>query len=1058
MRGGGSRGDWGMPGLLAVPVAVALLAVGASSATSAVGITFTVNSTGDGADANLGDGVCADAVGNCTLRAAISQSNTSVGFTDTIEFALPTPPFSIVPATELPAVTDPVAINGATQPGFVDRPIVELSGNALPGGSRGLRLLTGDSLVRGLVINRFSQGISILPPAGGGDRIVGNFIGTDITGTVGAGRSLGIHVQSGGDHVIGGSTALDRNLISGNPDIGVLVANTTVGKVSIRGNRIGTNASGAAALEEPAGQRIGVQMGLNSITVVGGPDPSDANVISANDTGVQISGGSGHEIAGNKIGTDPAGQTAVPNGNAGIIVSQAKDVRVTRNIISGNGGAGLHLTDAEDAVVQGNNIGVDVDGLEALPNGNWGLGLSETTGVLIGGTTEDARNIISANRLSGIQTFNFPSRNTIQGNFIGIGVDGRALGNGFAGIFCCGLPNNEGRNVIGGLSEGAGNVIAHNVADGILVGTVFGRGPEASILRNSIYLNGGLGIDLRGNAGTGATENDPGDEDAGPNDAQNFPVVKGVTVSGGQTLADVEFNSTPNSDFRFEFFRNRQCDGSHFGEGERFVGARDARTDAAGSWSGVVALSGGTAPTEVITATATHLTEPGVTLVGSTSEFSECLADLAISKSDESDPIAIGEPLTYTIDVANAGPTPATAVRVTDTLPSGITVISITTSQGTCTRAGSIVTCNLGLIPRNGTARLTIVVNAGPTPRELTNTAGVSSELRDHLASNNSATATTQVVTELPGTIVVRKETLPDWAQDTFSFSLPCLAEPIGAGEGRSCNVRAGEYRVTEATRPGWDLTSLNCDDSNSTVDLATRTATFRVASGETVSCTFTNAKRGTIIVKKLTVPAGSTTSFAFTPSYGAGFSLKHGESNRSTLLVPGQGYSVRESVPAGWSLIATCDDGSSVASIDLGPDETVTCTFTNTAVFPGSGFFVIGDMDSAIGAAVTFWGAQWWKLNSLSGGSAPAAFKGFAKNTSGLGCGMSWTTDPGNSPPPPAGPLPSHIGVIVASSIVKSGSMITGNAARIVIVKTNPGYAANPGHAGTGTVVASIC
>src|SRR6185312_16787225 len=67
---------------------------------------------------------------------------------------------------------------------------------------------------------------------------------------------------------------------------------------------------------------------------------------------------------------------------------------------------------------------------------------------------------------------------------------------------------------------------------------------------------------------------------------------------------------------------------------------------------------------------------------------------------------------------------------------------------------------------------------------------------------------------------------------------------------------------------------------------------------------------------------------------------------------------------------------------------------------------FVVGDENATMGAHVTFWGAQWWKLNSLSGGTAPAAFKGFANEVTG-GCGGSWTTDPGNSSDPPAGPLP---------------------------------------------------
>jgi hypothetical protein len=119
---------------------------------------------------------------------------------------------------------------------------------------------------------------------------------------------------------------------------------------------------------------------------------------------------------------------------------------------------------------------------------------------------------------------------------------------------------------------------------------------------------------------------------------------------------------------------------------------------------------------------------------------------------------------------------------------------------------------------------------------------------------------------------------------------------------------------------------------------------------------------------------------------------------------------------------------------------------------------FAIGDGNSTTGTAVTFWGSQWWKLNTLSGGPAPSSFKGFARSPAIPSCGTPWTTAPGDSPPPPDGPLPSFMGVIVTSSVSQSGSAIAGDTVRMVVVQTNPGYDGNPGHAGTGTVVAQIC
>ena len=150
----------------------------------------------------------------------------------------------------------------------------------------------------------------------------------------------------------------------------------------------------------------------------------------------------------------------------------------------------------------------------------------------------------------------------------------------------------------------------------------------------------------------------------------------------------------------------------------------------------------------------------------------------------------------------------------------------------------------------------------------------------------------------------------------------------------------------------------------------------------------------------------------------------------------------------------------ATVGSDTADPDTSNNTASTTALVYcvTTGGNFVIGDQNAAIGTAVTFWGAQWSKLNSLSGGAAPAAFKGFETTPSVAACGTNWTTGTGNSPPPPAPPLASLMAVIVSSSINKSGPTIAGDTAHIVLVQTGPGYDANPGHAGTGTVVARLC
>ncbi len=128
-------------------------------------------------------------------------------------------------------------------------------------------------------------------------------------------------------------------------------------------------------------------------------------------------------------------------------------------------------------------------------------------------------------------------------------------------------------------------------------------------------------------------------------------------------------------------------------------------------------------------------------------------------------------------------------------------------------------------------------------------------------------------------------------------------------------------------------------------------------------------------------------------------------------------------------------------------------------AFFPGG--FVIGDRDAVVGQRVVFWGSHWAESNSLSGGSAPASFKGFTSSisTNVPECGGSWQTGPGPDPAQPDKLSPT-INVIVASSISKQGPgpVISGNIVQTALVQTDPGYQSNPGHAGTGTVISVDC
>ncbi len=197
-------------GLCAVAVVAALAASGPAGAA----VTFTVNSTGDGRDANFADGRCdavaAESGNQCTFRAAIEQANETPG-TDEIRFGIGGDGVrTIRPATELPAIAEAVTIAGYSQPGSKKNtlsrgtnaiPLIELDGQNA-GTVRGLEILAPDVAVRGLVVNNFDFG-GIFTDAPN-TRIEGNFVGTDPTGTLGRGNDFSGVFVGGLNAVVGG--------------------------------------------------------------------------------------------------------------------------------------------------------------------------------------------------------------------------------------------------------------------------------------------------------------------------------------------------------------------------------------------------------------------------------------------------------------------------------------------------------------------------------------------------------------------------------------------------------------------------------------------------------------------------------------------------------------------------------------------------------------------------------------------------------------------------------------------------------------------------------------
>jgi hypothetical protein len=280
-----------------------------------------------------------------SLRQAILDANARPG-ADSIVFNIPgSGAHTITLFTALPTISDPVTIDGSTQPGFTGIPIIELNGSQAGANVDGLRITAGSSVVSWLVINRFSSdGVEL--SGNGGNIIKGCFIGTDATGTVDRGNAFrGLNITSS-NNTIGGTAAAARNVISGNDNTGISMTAGTTGNL-VQGNFIGTNAAGTGAIGNGTGVVTEGQSANSASHTIGGTAPGARNIISGNKgPGISIGGTlSGHLVQGNFIGTDVTGSVAVGNVSDGVIIlfgSANNTIGGTtpgaRNVISGNGG------------------------------------------------------------------------------------------------------------------------------------------------------------------------------------------------------------------------------------------------------------------------------------------------------------------------------------------------------------------------------------------------------------------------------------------------------------------------------------------------------------------------------------------------------------------------------------------------------------------------------------------------------------------------------------------------------------------------------------------------
>ena len=393
---------------------------------SATAATFIVNSIENNPDSMIGDGACADVFGNCTLWAAIEETNNIPGL-DEINFNIGNDTNTIQPIHALPEISSPVIIDGyselsateATEENAANLSI-ELDGRYCLNGVSGLVFVEGsdESIVRGLAINNFEAwGIQI--SSSNNNIISGNFIGTDISGTfISKNENEGIEItNNSSSNIVGGSYPAARNINSGNGGGGgVTIEGEGSNYNIVRGNYIGTNVTGIQDLGNiDAGVRI---QGGASYNII------EDNLISGNGhDGIYITepGTTGNIVIGNLIGTDVTGTQDLGNDYDGIAINYGShDNRVggttpeERNVISGNDEASIMVDDGHNNTIIGNNIGVDITGNNYLPN-DTGIGLQNySSHNIIGGSIQDDYNII----LDGISITT--GENIISGNNIGL--------------------------------------------------------------------------------------------------------------------------------------------------------------------------------------------------------------------------------------------------------------------------------------------------------------------------------------------------------------------------------------------------------------------------------------------------------------------------------------------------------------------------------------------------------------------------------------------------------------------------------------------------------------
>jgi hypothetical protein len=552
--------------------------------------------------------------------------------------------------------------------------------NAAPNAYQGILVASGASgntigstnaLERNVLSGNSQYGIFITDSNTAGNVVLGNYIGTDSSGSNSLANGLsGVFVGNGtSGNFVGGTNTLERNVLSGNSQYGVIITSNTTGNI-VLGNYIGTDTSGSRAVSNTLG---GVFLADGAIqNLIGGTNAGAGNVISGNlGNGILMRGSNvvNNTVQGNFIGTDATGMNPLPNSVAGVTIDTGSSsnliggtVAGARNVISGNNGYfvyGVIVTGVGTGgnVVEGNYIGLGANGVTAVSNYFGMMCSGGATSNTFGGIVAGARNVISGNFSYGMLVKDpGTSGNMVEGNYVGLDAGGvTAVPDNFGVIVYNGATN----NLIGGTGVGAGNYVSGNyygvcitdpgtsgnIVEGNFIGTdhtgTNGVGNYDNVaLQNSATGNfiGGVGagagnvIAFAGWDGVvlynpGTTNNSIrgnsifSDYNLGvdltgvANDLQNFPVITNAFGYAASTIVSGTLNSLANSAFFIDVYRNTVPGHGGYGQGQFYVGTVSMTTDGSGNATFALTNNAGNYSGQYFTATATSAG-------GDTSEFS----------------------------------------------------------------------------------------------------------------------------------------------------------------------------------------------------------------------------------------------------------------------------------------------------------------------------------------------------------------------------------------------------------------------------------------------------